>query len=96
MHPISLPALLCLAALAGCAALPDLGPSPDRRAPWPDLLPLDSLTASSVPVSAPRFGASLQDRAAALRARAAALRGRPVIEPTIRQKMEAALRRHAR
>ena len=96
MRPISLPALLCLSVLVGCTALPDLGPSPDRRAPWPGLLPLDSLTASAVPVSAPRFGANLQDRATALKARAAALRGRPIIERALRQRMEAALRRNRR
>jgi len=66
-------ALLALSAAAACTR-PDLPPPSDgaaARAPWPALLPLESLTA---PAPAPIDpAAEVLARAAALRARAAAL-----------------------
>ncbi|WP_244867527.1 hypothetical protein [Vannielia litorea] len=92
-------ALLLFLALAGCTQFPELDAvvsSSAKSAAYPRLQPLDSVlaraNASTTDPQAVR--GNLAARVAALRARAARMRG-PIIEPAIRARMNAALRRHS-
>ncbi len=78
MRPLTFSALLFLAATAACTNVPELeeGITPDlRRAPYPDLVPLDGLLEPrpAPEAQAAETQASLDARAARLQARAAAL-----------------------
>jgi len=65
--------LLCLLALAACAAPPEVPPSPGITATAPALVPLDPILAAAGPViGSPET--DLTARADALQSRAAALR----------------------
>ncbi|QFT92164.1 hypothetical protein FIU86_04880 [Roseovarius sp. THAF9] len=88
---IGLTALTLTLALSGCTQFPELdnGTSLEtRRAPYPDLLPVEDLRAR---VAAPRASEQttrmLEARVAALRARAARLRG-SVIDGTSRARLD--------
>jgi hypothetical protein len=77
--------------LSACTQFPDLDQATSdqtRRAPYPELLPVEDLRAQ---VAAPRVTdqttQSLEARAAALRARAARLRG-TVIDGTSRARLD--------
>lgn len=90
--------LLCLA-LSGCTQFPQLDAvvsASAKSAAYPRLQPLDGVlaraNASTTDPAALR--GDLAARVAALRARAARLRG-PIIEPAVRARMNAALRRHS-
>lgn len=93
-------ALLLLSfSLAGCTPFPDLGAAVSasaKSAPYPRLAPIDGLldraNAPGPDVAAIRSG--LAGRVGALRARAAGLK-RPIVEPAVRARMNAALRRHS-
>ncbi len=89
---------ICLA-LSGCTQFPQLDAvvsESAKNAPYPTLAPVDGLlaraNASTTDPAAVR--GDLASRVAALRARAARLRG-PIIEPPVRARMNAALRRHS-
>lgn len=84
--------------LIGCAQSPTLPgtlTAADRAAPFPDLLPLARLRS---PTAAPQITddsmAQFDERLQRLRRRAAALAG-PVVDPTTRSRMRAAIARAA-
>ncbi|QDC10227.1 hypothetical protein FHY55_13645 [Oceanicola sp. D3] len=90
--------LLCLA-LAGCTQFPELDAvvsASAKSAAYPRLQPLDSVLAraNSSTNDPDAVRGNLAARVAALRARAARMRG-PIVEPSIRARMNAALRRHS-
>ena len=93
-------ALLCLSLLlAGCTQFPNLDPAVSasaKAAPYPTLAPLDGVLARTAGQGADPAAVrgSLAARTAALRARAARMQG-PIIEPPVRARMDAALRRHS-
>lgn len=78
LPPITLALALC-AALAGCAAHPELdGTVSDeiRDASYPDLVPIETLAAQMQDNRiTPEFGPAIELRVARLKARAARLRG---------------------
>lgn len=88
---IGLAALTLTLALSACTQFPELDDATSRetrRAPYPDLLPVEDLRAR---VAAPRTSEqttrTLEARVAALRARAARLRG-SVIDNTSRARLD--------
>lgn len=90
--------LICLA-LTGCTQFPELDAvvsASAKSAAYPRLQPLDGVLAqaNASTTDATAVRGSLAARVAALRARAARMRG-PIIEPAIRARMNAALRRHS-
>ncbi len=90
-RPLGLTALTLTLALSACTQFPELDQNTSaetRRAPYPDLLPVEDLRAR---LDAPRVTdqttLSLEARVARLRARAARLRG-TVIDDTSRQRLD--------
>ncbi len=86
------PAFLLAIALGlmGCTQFPELDETATpgvAEAPYPDLLPLETLLRGAPPRATPDLRAGVADRAAALRARAAFLQ-RPVIDPATRARMD--------
>ncbi len=95
-------ALLGALALAACADFPDLDGTITgqvRRAPFPELVPIEEILAA-----APRNGQgaaeaaarSLAGRAARLRARQATIARTEIIDDRTRRRMSAAVARHAK
>jgi hypothetical protein len=77
--------------LAACSQFPELDEtiSPETKAaPYPALLPWDSLPAAPSDAEAPAPDAMLAARSAALRSRADTLRG-AVVDPEARARMDA-------
>ncbi|WP_421704384.1 hypothetical protein [Aliiroseovarius sp.] len=90
--------IACLGLAVGCSDAPRLDPTLSARArdaAYPDLVPLGPLLAG-LSAAQDDFGTgTLTARAAALRARAARLRG-DVVDAPARDRMRAAVARHAR
>lgn len=98
-RPALIPAAALVLALASCAEFPELDramSSRARSAPYPRLLPMQTLLAASPARSGEVAFATgaLPARAASLRARARALRARPVIDTATRARLMAAVARH--
>ncbi|MBT0958789.1 hypothetical protein IV417_15475 [Alphaproteobacteria bacterium KMM 3653] len=93
---LPLPCAAALALVVGCTPFPDLDGAVSenaRSAAFPTLIPLDGLIAGAGETRiTPATTAGLSGSVAALRARAARLQ-RPVIEPALRARMQAALAR---
>ncbi len=73
--------LIALGLLAGCAQFPELeaGETPGvAEAPYPKLVPLETLLEAPAPVATVEMVGAVEGRAAGLRARAARLKGRSV------------------
>lgn len=82
-----LPATLLLCA---CAQFPELDSTQTpgvAEAPYPRLVPIETLLASDTPRATPDMRAGLLGRAEALRARAARLNG-PVVDADTRTRMQ--------
>jgi len=90
--------LIVAAVVAGCSVDPELRaarvqlPRSIAGLEWPSLLPLGAFERTT-PAPLPADTASLAARAASLRARGAAAFSRPVITPTRRAALRAALAR---
>lgn len=72
---------MALALLSGCAQFPELDETQTpgvATAPYPALLPLDTLLEGPRPTASPAMIAGVQGRAEALRARAGGVQARPV------------------
>ncbi|GGA18476.1 hypothetical protein GCM10011326_33870 [Salipiger profundus] len=88
--PMRLSPFLFSLALVGCAEFPvlDAARTPGvENAPFPALLPLDSLTGGEMPRATPEMRAGIEGRVAGLRARAARLQG-PVVPAATRRRMD--------
>ena len=91
MHRLLRHTLFCLAALTvtGCTEFPEIDavvPETAKHAPYPDLLPLDTLLVEPNTVDAEAETAQVADRVSALRARAARLK-RPVVPARDKSRM---------
>lgn len=91
--PLRLAFVICLTvALWGCTPFPDLDSALSdgaRDAPYPALLPVETLTARAAdPQITPGTGPGIEARVASLRARAARLRG-SVIDNRTHQRLSA-------
>ncbi|GGG86829.1 hypothetical protein GCM10011415_41640 [Salipiger pallidus] len=83
---------ICLLPLAllGCAQFPELEAARTpgvAQAPFPDLLPIDSLLAGPAPRATPQMREGIEGRVEGLRARAARLQG-PVVPASTRTRMQ--------
>lgn len=90
-RPLRVTAVMLTLALSACTQFPDLDRTTSaqtRRAPYPDLLPVEDLRAQvASPRATDRTTKSLEARIAALRARAARLRG-TVIDGASRARLD--------
>ncbi|ETX13042.1 hypothetical protein OCH239_13590 [Roseivivax halodurans JCM 10272] len=91
-----LPALVGIGlALAACTTFPEIDaaetPGIDN-APYPDLVPIETLLAAEPPRATPELRAGVESRASALRGRASALQG-PIVEPETRSRMRTGIDR---
>lgn len=91
MRIIALLGLLALP-LAGCTTFPQVNASVDparRSAPYPDLVPIGTLTARMTDTNiSPDMQPGLQRRAERLKSRAAALKRRSVVDDETRARMD--------
>jgi len=86
---LALLTLSSLPILPGCTQFPELDTAAAQvaqDAPYPQLVPLETLLTSAAPRTTPEVRASVEGRVAGLRRRADALRG-PVISPAVRARM---------
>lgn len=82
-------ALLLACGVAACTQFPEIDAveTPGvENAPYPELLPLDTLLESGPPRATPEMRGDVEARAAALKARAAGLDG-PVVDDATRSRM---------
>ncbi|WP_417722355.1 hypothetical protein [Salipiger sp.] len=89
MRHSPLPILLLCAALTGCTQFPELDATETpgvATAPYPSLVPLETLLAAPAPRATPEMRAGVEGRVAGLRARAARLQG-AIIPASVRARM---------